>query len=264
MSQLNEWWGPGRTRTASLRALLPTDLPGISFTSRGRVWFRQVTSADRRSVPVRAARAATLSKVYTAASGETEKFAPEAAFQAEQAVAVALANWQELEKHSPVTFRARLALDLVADNAAKAERFTEARRAARLDEALVEDHMKFLRDVALKDESTACLWWLHRNLTGSEPATSWDDFDRFVRPLITSGDPTDPMTRFTQAMLSLTKRIHEDPPLGETLANVAALTLKTMDEAEIAREIASFSQSFQPGQPGPNGTTPPTNDPTDA
>jgi hypothetical protein len=203
-----------------------------------------------------------LSRVYTAASAQTEEFAPQAAFQAEQAVAVALANWQELEEHSPVTFRARLALDLAADDAAKAERFTEARRAARLDEALVADHMKFLRDVALKDESTASLWWLHRNLTGSEPANSWEDFDRFVRPLITSGDPTDPMTRFTQAMLSLTKRIHEDPSLGHTLANVAALTLKTMDETEIARQIASFSQSVQPGQPSPNGTTPSTNNPT--
>jgi len=215
-------------------------------------------------MPVRAARAATLSRVYMAASAETGEFAPEAAFQAEQAVAVALANWQELEKHSPVTFKARLALELIADDAAKAERFAEARRAARLDEALVADHMKFLRDVALKDESTACLWWLHRNLTASESATSWDDFDRFVRPLITRGDPADPMARFTQAMLSLTKRIHEDPSLGRTLANVATLTLKTMDEAEIAREIASFSQSLQPVQPGPNGATPSTNDPTGA
>jgi hypothetical protein len=207
---------------------------------------------------VRTARAATLARVYTAASAETEKFAPEAAFQAEQAVAVALANWQELEKDSPVMFRARLGLDLAADDAAKADRFTEARRTARLDEALVEDDMKFLRDVALKDESTASLWWLHRNLMGSEPATSWEDFDRFVRPLITSGDPTDPMTRFIQAMLLLTKRIHEDPSLGHTLADVAALALKTMDEAEIAREITSFSQSLQSGQPSPNGATPST------
>lgn len=263
MPRPNEWWGSGRTRTASFRARVPTGLPGISFTSRGRIWFRQNTSAGP-TMPVRAARAATLARVYTAASAETERFAPGAAFQAEQAVAVAVANWQELEKHSPVMFRARLALDLVADDAAKAERFAEARRTARLDEALVEDHMRFLRDVALVDERTARLWWLHCNLIGSQPATSWEDFDMFVRPLITSGDPTDPMTRFIQAMLSLTKRIHEDPSLVHTLADVAALTLKTMDEAEIAREITSFSRSFQPGQSGLNGAIPSTHDPTGA
>ena len=70
---------------------------------------------------------------------------------------------------SPVKVRATLTLDLTAEDAAKAERFTESRRAARLDEALARDHMKFLREVALADEDTARLWWLHCNLAGDDP-----------------------------------------------------------------------------------------------
>jgi hypothetical protein len=217
---------PGRSRKASFSAKLPTSLPGISFTARGRAWFRQDRSAYP-AMPLREARAAALAGVYKTAKAVTEQFEPEAAFHAQQAIAAALANWQPL-KDSPVKIRATLTLDLTAEDAAKAERFTESRRAARLDEALTQDQMAFLRKVALVDEDSACLWWLHHNLVSTDPESSWKVFDEVVRPLIRIADGNDPVTRLTRALLTMNNYIHEDPERLKTLANIAAFATAKM------------------------------------
>jgi hypothetical protein len=190
--------------------------------------------------------------VYQISTVVTERFGPEAAFHAEQAVAVPLADWQPL-KNSPVRVRAALSLDLTADDAAKTERFTEARRAAALDEALARDHMKFLREVALTEEDTARLWWLHRNLAGPEPATSWEVFNKVVRPLIRVADENDPVTRLARALLTMNNYVYEDPGRLETLAHMVAFAADKMGQGELARVLATL---HQPAQPGSNGSAP--------
>jgi len=75
-----------------------------------------------------------------------------------------------------------LTLDLTSEDAAKAERFTESLRAARLDDALAREHIEFVREVALKDEESARLWWLHCNLSGQTPDTSWTVFTEHSPP----------------------------------------------------------------------------------
>lgn len=242
MSGLTEIW-KRRARKARFSAKLPTNLPGISFTCRGKVRFRQVAtfSTTAKIVAAREARAAALSATFMLASAASKEFAPEDVFAAEQTIAVILANWLPLGAHSAVEVKVKLNLDLLAEDAAKTERFNESRRAARLDETLVADHMSFLRDVALKDENAARLWWLHLNLAGSDPATSWADFDNIVRPLIAHNSPgEDPITRFTNTMLTLTNRVHEEPELLETLSKVAVASLKIMDQADVAEEITSL------------------------
>jgi hypothetical protein len=247
-------WGPGRSRRTSFRARLPTNLPGISFIAHGRAWFRQDLSAYP-ALPPRMAKAAMLAGVYEIAKEETKRFEPEAAFHAQQAVAVPLADWQPL-KDSPVKVRAILILDLPAKDAAKAERFTESQRAARLDEALARDHIKFLREVALADEDTARLWWLHRNLAGEDPATSWNVFNDVVRPLIRIADENDPVTRLARALLTMNDYIHEDPERLETLANIAAFATAKVGQDEIARTLATLRQAAPPDQSGANGSAP--------
>jgi hypothetical protein len=238
-------WSPGRSRRASFSARLPRILPGISFTARGRAWFRQDLSAYP-ALPLRAARAATLAGVYEIAKAETERFEPEAAFHAQQAVAVPLADWQSF-KDSPVKVRATLTLDLTTEDAAKAERFTESRRAARLDEALAQDHITFLRKVALADEDTARLWWLHCNLAGDDPATSGEVLNNVIRPLIRIAGENDPVTRLARALLTMNDYIHEDPGRLETLANIAAVATAKMGQGELARTLATLHQ------PAPSG-----------
>jgi hypothetical protein len=247
-------WSPGRSRKASFSARLPTSLPGISFNARGHAWFRQDLSAYQ-ALPLRTARAATLAGVYEIAKAETEQFEPEAAFHAQQALAVPLADWQSL-KDSPVKVRATLTLDLTAEDAAKAERFTESRRAARLDETLTRDHITFLREVALANEDTARLWWLHCNLTGDDPATSWEVFNNVVRPLIRIADENDPVTRLARALLTMNDYIHEDPGRLETLANIAAFATAKVGQGELARTLATLHQPAQSGQSGADGTAP--------
>ena len=251
MLRLADVWGTRKRRGANFSARFPTSLPGISFTSRGRVWYRQAGSIHPAASP-RVARAATLAAVYEIAKEETERFEPEAAFHAEQAVAVALADWQTPED-SPVELRARLALDLAAEDAAKAERFTESRRAARLGEALARDHMTFLREVALADEDAARLWWLHCNLAGDDPATSWDVFREEVRPLVRLADENDPVTRLARALLTMNDYVHKDPGRLETLAHMVAFAADKMGQGELARMMATL---HQPAQSGANGSAP--------
>jgi len=243
---------PGRSRRTNFSAKLPTNLPGISFTARGRSWFRQDISAYP-ALPLRAARAATLAGVYKMAKAVTEQFEPEAAFHAQQAVAVALADWQPL-KDCPVRIRATLTLHLTAEDAAKAERFSESRRAARLDEALTQDHMAFLRKVALADEDSARLWWLHRNLAGADPETSWKAFNEVVRPLIRVADENDPVTRLARALLTMNNYIHEDPERLKTLADIAAFATAKMGQDELARTLATLHQPAPSGESSANGS----------
>jgi hypothetical protein len=252
--RLTDVWSPGKPRRIGFTAKLPTSLPGISFTACGRAYFRQDLSAYS-ALPLRAARAAALAGVYEISKAVTEGFGPEAAFHAEQAVAVPLADWRSIED-SPVRIRAKLSLDLTADDAAKTERFTESRRAAALDETLARDHMKFLREVALTDEETARLWWLHRNLTGADPATSWKVFNDVVRPLIRIADEDDPVTRLARALLTMNNYVHEDPGRLETLAHMVAFAANKMGQGELARMLATLHQPAQSGQPDANGSAP--------
>jgi hypothetical protein len=253
--RLTDLWGPARSRKANFSARLPTRLPGIAFTARGHAWFRQDPS-KYAVLPLRTARAAALAGVYEIAKARAEKFDPEAAFHAEQATAVHLTDWQPLEK-SPVEVRATLAFDLTGEDAAKAERFTESLRGARLDEALAREHIEFLREIALKDEDTARLWWLHCNLTGGSPDTSWTAFTDIVRPLIRQADENDPVTRLVRALLTMNDYYQADPDRLKNLADLTAFAAKKVSDDEIARTLATLSQPTQANQSGTNGAIPP-------
>jgi hypothetical protein len=255
MTRLAEMLRTNRPRKTSFRARLPTNLPGISYTARGPVWHRHDGSL-RQPVAPREAKAAALAAVYKAARKETESFEPEAVFHAEQAVNVALADWQPHED-SPLEIRARLSLDLAIEDAAKIERFTESRRAARLEEALTEDHINFMREVVLVNEDTARLWWIHRNLTGDDPATSWQVFRDAVRPLIRIDDENDPVTKLARALLLLNDYVNEDREQRlETLAIFAAFVADKVGQGEVAKTLANLRQPAAPGQPEANGTAP--------
>jgi hypothetical protein len=196
-----------------------------------------------------------LAGVYEIAKAETENFDPEAAFHAEQATAVPLTDWQPLEK-SPVEVRAALALGLTGEDAVKAERFTESLRAARLDEALARRHIEFLREVALKDEDTARLWWLHCNLIGESPDTSWTAFTDIVRPLIRVADENDPVTRLARVLLTMNDYFHADPGRLNNLADLTAFAATKMGDDEIARTLATLRQPTLASRSSTNGAVP--------
>src|SRR5262249_40736002 len=137
----------------------------------------------------------------------------------QQQVNVVLADWApvyvnlvdwEPARMLPLEARARLTLDLAAEDLAKAERFTESRRAGKLGRALIEDHIEFMRKVVLADEETACLWWIHRRLTGEDPETSWRVFEEAVLPLIRVADENDPVTKLARSLLMLNGYVNEN------------------------------------------------------
>lgn len=251
MLRLANTQSPARQRKAKFSARLQTELPGIFFTARGSTWFRQDLSSHQ-AMPLRAARAAALAGIYQIAKAIAHKFEPGAVFHAEQAIAVSLADWRPLE-NSPVMVRAALTLDLADEDSAKAERFTESRRAARLEEALTRDRMDFLREVILTSEKSARLWWLHCNLAGDNPATSWEIFEGVVRPVIPVADENDPVTELAQALLTLNDHLHEDPDRLKSLAGIAAFAADKVGEDRLARTLAAFasSDSSEANRPNP-------------
>jgi hypothetical protein len=184
---------------------LPTSVPGIAFTSRGSAWFRPSPGTrPHEQLPQRAARAAALAAVYELASTETASYPPDNPFEAEQRTTFLLAQWQPVKDAPEVEFWARMHVEILADDATRAEQFDTARRAARLDQELIKDQMDFLREEVLKDDKTAVLWWLQRNLAGPVPATSWADFEKTVIPLISrKPQASDPVDRFAETMLDL-------------------------------------------------------------
>jgi hypothetical protein len=102
--------------------------------------------------------------------------------------------------------------------------------------------MTFLREVALAGEDAARLWWLHCNLAGDNPETSWEVFNEVVRPLIRIADENDPVTGLARALLTLNDYIHDDPERLKTLANIAAFAVERMGEGDLARTLATLPQ----------------------
>jgi hypothetical protein len=146
-----------------------------------------------------------------------------------------LTNWKFAE-NSPVEFRASLTLDLTGEDAVKAERFTES------------------------DEDTARLWWLHCNLTGETPDTSWTAFTEMVRPLIRIADENDPVTRLARALLTMNDYFRADPDRLNDLADFTAFAAQKMGDDEIATALARLRQPAPPSQSGTNGAIPPAPD----
>jgi len=90
MPRETERWGLRRERSADFSLLLPTRLPGISFTGRGRIWFRRDASKPGKDISAAVARAASLFEVQRVASTITQELPPEASFEAEQQIALDL------------------------------------------------------------------------------------------------------------------------------------------------------------------------------
>jgi len=163
-------------------------------------------------------------------------------------------EWRPATRRCGLELKARLNLVLAEPDSSKADRYDEARRATRLDEAIIQDRLAFLRDVALRNPSAARLWWLHRNLEGSEPETSWEVFDQIVRPLITNADPLDDQaTRFAKTVLKLVDRVHGKPDRLRTLIQVATVLLSEMGWPDLADEFATMSP-LQSSDDGKDGT----------
>lgn len=255
MSRLTNPWSPARSKKKTFSTRLPTNLPGIAFTAQVRCWYRRDLS--EYALPWRTAEAAALAGVYEIAKAETKRFDPEAAFHAEQAAAAGLSDWRPLGD-SPVMVKATLTLDLTGEDAVKAERFTESLRAGRLDEALAEDHVEFLRKMVLKNEETARLWWLHCNLAGEAPDTSWTAFTDNIRPLIHIGDENDPVNRLAQALLTMNDYYRENPDRLNSLADLTAFAAKKLGEDDVFKTLAEFRQPTQVAESKANGSTPAT------
>lgn len=123
-------------------------------------------------------------------------------------------------------------------------------RAARLDDALAREHIEFVREVALKDEESARLWWLHCNLSGQTPDISWTVFTDIVRPLVRIADEKDPVTRLARTLLTMNDYYQADPGRLHNLADFMAFAAAKVSDDEIARTAATLHQA---GRSGANG-----------
>lgn len=240
----------GRPHRVRLATRLPTSLPGIAFTASGRAWIRQdqVTHAERLTPQKR--RAAALGEIYQQASTATTPFPPEKAFPAQQKLITLFDEWQDVPSHVGLRFRASFTLCLARADSVRAAQFDEARRAARLQDTIMEDRMAFLRKVALRDESSALLWWLNHYIEGPDPMTSWEVFDNRVRPLTLGRGPGSGIaagvTRVVEALIS---RLSGDATRLANFLGIAAHIVRTSGYEDLAAELANLAAQAHPPPP---------------
>jgi hypothetical protein len=235
-----------RTRSARVRMLLPTGLPGVSFLGRGRVWYRpdsrrEIGPRDGSRPNAIVARAAAFAGMNKTTGDITRALLPEQAFEAQQKVTIALTPWQPASCRG-VAFRGRLEVTLPEPDLARAEEFAAARRAVRLDTVLAEDASTSLCETHLSDITKARLWWLRQNLSQPGSDLSWAAFDEHVRPLVAEAHrPEDDVDRLAHILLTTTGRVSEDPPLREALLQVLQHTFAVMKWPDLAAEIRKLN-----------------------
>jgi hypothetical protein len=248
-----------RARSARIRMVLPTSVPGISFLGRGRIWYRPVPHgelhpADSSHPIAAAARAAAFAGMNKTASDITGVLFPEQVFEAEQKVTMALAPWRPTSAYRDVAFRGQLELTLPERDLVRAEEFTEARRAARLDVVLAEDASASLWESHLSDITRARLWWLRQYLSQPGPDLSWKAFDEHVRPLVAEAHrPEDDIDRLARILLTTTDRVGDDPRLLRTLLQIFQRAFEVMDWPDLAAEINDLNHQSSEDRPTPVG-----------
>ncbi len=219
-------------------AHLPTSVPGIEFTGEGYLYFILNPTGPGAAVSREIAGASSLLEAHEIARKITSSLSPEDTFKAQQRIALDLVEWRDSAGYPGVRFRAEMKIILDSQNEAHIKKFQMARRAARLDEAISQDRIKFLREFALQDPATARLWWLDRNLSGSAPDTSWAMFDSVVSPLIAHADAQEDLAaRISQIMVTTLDRISEGPDGLSRFGHAAAVALKAMGWPDLVKDI---------------------------
>ena len=185
--------------------------------------------------------------MYQQASTATAPFPPEKAFSAQQKLTTLFDEWQDVPSYVGLRFRASFTLCLAPADSARAVQFDEARRAARLQDTIMEDRMAFLQKVALHDESSALLWWLNHYIEGSDPVTSWEVFDSRVRPLALGRGPgSDISAGVIRVAEALINQLSDDATRLANFLGIAAHILRTSGYEELAAELAQLAAEAHP------------------
>jgi hypothetical protein len=236
-------------------------LPGIAFTASGRAWIRQDRATHAERLTPQKGRAVVLAEIYQQASTATTTFLPEEAFPAQQKLTTLFGEWQDIPSHIALRFRASFTLCLAPADSARAAQFDEARRAARLQDTIMEDRMAFLRRVALRDESSALLWWLSNYIEKPDPMTSWEVFDNRVRPLTLGRGPGSGIAagviRVAEALIS---QLSGDATRLANFLGISAHIVRTSGYEDLAAELANLAAQAHPPPPRslPPGNSPRT------
>jgi hypothetical protein len=110
--------------------------------------------------------------------------------------------------------------------------------------------MVFLREVALRDESSASLWWLNRYIEGPDPMTSWEVFDNRVRPLTLAPGPGSGIAagviRVAEALIS---QLSGDATRLANFLGIAAHIVRTSGYEDLAAELANLAAQAHPPPP---------------
>ncbi|MFG6200474.1 MULTISPECIES: hypothetical protein [unclassified Nonomuraea] len=219
---------------------LPTTVPGIAFEGRGRVWYRPFPRRDhdpeRPQHPnADAARAAALAGTKAASRNVTETLFPEEAFEAEQQLTMKLAGWKPTPAYGDIEFRARMYVSMSEPDLVRSERFSDARRAGRLETVLADDAVISLSEDHLSNITRASLWWLRQHLSQPNPDLSWETFDRHVRPLVAEVHSSkDDVERLAHILLAATGRISEEPVLQQRLLWLLKKSFDLVDWSDLA------------------------------
>ncbi|MFD9571460.1 hypothetical protein ACFWBI_16590 [Streptomyces sp. NPDC059982] len=173
------------------------------------VKLRIEPGTDLRAKRRTAVRAAGRLALDDLASIVTAQFLPQQIEVAQEQLALATAEWTEVEGHPDLKLRARIGLELSATAQSRAQAYEDALRAERLRHATDRERLTYLQKVVLADPAIARTWWLDRQREELSKL-SWREFNEKVLPVVGTAD--DAHSRAMQAA----------PVLAEVMEQLAA------------------------------------------
>jgi hypothetical protein len=227
-------------RNLAFNSTLPTSVPGIHFTARGRVRYRGMASSTSAR---RVTRAIALAEVYGIAADVTSTHLPDEAFEAEQRIALEVSEWRSVKADPRVKIKARVALALIGDDAGRVAAYNDAQRAMKLNLVLRDLRLTHLRSNVLSDPVTAKLWWLEQHPTVDHGSDFWKEFADHILPLVSCSDNADPTERFVQVMTMALRRLEEKPEQKEVLVQLATVLFDKIGWTDLATEVSALSST---------------------
>jgi hypothetical protein len=225
---------PWRHTRVRIACTWPSELPGVNMAATGKLLFEP--TAELRQKGRAAARAAARLALDSLASSITHRFPPTLVQVAQEKLALATAQWTDVEGHPHVRIKARIALGLGSEDRARTQAYEDALRAERLRHAIDRERLAHLQAV-LGEPGLARAWWLDRQRE-ELLQLSWNEFNEKVLPTVGPADDTHlKAVRVAQVITEVVERLGEEPGREKQFVATARVLLEEMGWEDLAEAL---------------------------
>lgn len=229
------WHSLRRYRTTRVACTWQSNLPGIYFVATGRLAYQP--SAELREKGSTAVRATARLALDAAASDISGRRSPAQIQVAQDELALAFADWTEVDGYPHLRIKARITLGINPDNRARAQSFEDAVREECLRQEIARRRLIHLRDAVFADPVLARSWWLDRQRSALIQM-SWRDFNEKVLPAVEAVDDAHSRAmRVAQVLAEVLEELGGDPGRQKQFIMTARVILEQMGWESIAEKL---------------------------